>query len=118
SCVAGSAFTACLRLLPRNRPVAPRHVPDERSVEPLRHEVDAMGAARPAAGEAEQAHEAPGPQAMAGDGLIGIFRAGGEMAARIADEAGKGELVEPHQPGAEKASGRLRPGAGPVARAA
>src|SRR5690606_11528451 len=75
-----------------------------------------MGAARPAAGEAEQAHEAAGPQAVAGDGLVGVFGACREMAARIADETGQGELVEPHERGADDAPRRLRPRAGPVAR--
>jgi hypothetical protein len=53
-----------------------------------------MRAKRPAAHKAEQPHPPARPEPVPRDGLIGIFGAGRQMAAGIADEAGEGQLVE------------------------
>src|SRR5690606_17048514 len=74
-----------------------------------------MRATRPAAHDAEKAHPTTGPKPVSGDGFIGIFRTGGEMAAMVANEARKGELVEAHQASAEQAPARPLPRALPVA---
>ena len=51
---------------------------------------------------------------MPGDGLIGIFRTGRQMAAGIADEAGKRQLVQAHEAGAEEAARGFAERAGEV----
>src|SRR5690606_13179055 len=82
----------------------------------LRHRIDTMRAARPAAHEAEQPHPTSGPKAMAGNRLIGVFGTGGEMPAGIAHESGKRELIKPDERRAHDPPRRLGPGAGPVSR--
>ena len=42
----------------------------------------------------EQAHPAAGPQAVAGNRLIGIFRTGRQVSAGVADEIGERQLIE------------------------
>ena len=71
----------------------------------IQRDVDAMRAARSAAYDPKQPHPTAGPQAVTGNGLIGILRASRQVAAGIADETGKRQLIETHECGAKKASG-------------
>jgi hypothetical protein len=88
----------------------PRCPPHEPGAEIFGHIVDAVGAARAAATDPEQRHPSSVPQPVPGDGLIGIFRTGRQMAAGIADEPGERELIQTHQPGAQQPSRRFPPG--------
>lgn len=101
-------------LLP-DPPISPGKIPVVAICEPLRHRIDAMCTAWPTAHHAEQAHPSPGPQAVARYRLVGIFRAGRQMPAGIADEARQRQLVEPDKRCACDAARRLAPWAGPVA---
>src|SRR5690606_30654986 len=65
--------------------------------------------------DAEQPHPTTGPKPVSGDSLIGIFRAGGKVAAMVANEARKCELVEAHQASADQAPARPLPPPLPVA---
>ena len=73
-----------------------------------------MRPARPAAHNPEQPHPAARPKPVPRDGLIGIFRTGRQVAAGIADEAGKGELVKAHEARADEAAGGFAERAGEV----
>ena len=88
---------------------------EERGASASRHPVDPVRAAGPAAHDPEQRHPAAGPQPVAGDRLMRVFRAGRQMPAAIADEAGQRQLVEPHERRAQDPAGRLGPRARPVA---
>lgn len=103
--------------LPRfaHTPIAPWHVPDITLVQCGRHGVMTMGAAWPAAHEPEQSHPPAGPQAIAGYGFIGILGTGRQMPAGIADETGKGQLVQPDESRPEEPPRGLPPRAAPVA---
>src|SRR5215469_12391651 len=61
---------------------------------PLRYEVEAVGAEWMAAQQARQRHPASGPQAESPDRLLDVGRAGWQMAALVADEAGKRIAIE------------------------
>ena len=74
-----------------------------------------MRATGTATADPKQAHPAAGPQTVAGDRFMCVFRAGWHMPAGIADEAGERQLIEPDQRRAEQAPRRLRPRARPVA---
>lgn len=97
-------------------PKAPGHIPNETPVQCGRDRIQPMCAARPAANKPEETHPASGPQAIAGDGFVSIFRAGGNMAAGISNKSGQGELVEPDQPCSQQASWCFPPGSLPVTR--
>ena len=66
--------------------VAPRRIPVRAGAAPARHAVDARRAPRLAAHQTRERHPATGPQAVAVERLVGIFRAGRQMAAMEADE--------------------------------
>ncbi|MDR6632415.1 hypothetical protein J2X72_001199 [Phyllobacterium sp. 1468] len=97
-------------------PKAPGHIPYEPTVQFGRDRIQPICAARPAAYKAEEAHPASRPQAIPGDGFVGIFRAGGNMAAGISNKTGQRQLVEPDQPCSQQASRCLPPGSLPVTR--
>jgi hypothetical protein len=97
-------------------PKAPGHIPYEPPVQYGRHRIQTVGAAGPAANKTEETHPASSPQAMAGDGFVGIFRAGGNMAAGISNKSGQGKLIEPDQPCPQQTSWCFPPGTLPVTR--
>ena len=84
---------------PADRAVTPWRVPAIAVGKRLGNPVDAMRAPRAAARDAKQAHPAAGPETMAGYRLVGIFRAGRQVPAGVADEARQGQLVQPHNRG-------------------
>ena len=108
----GSA--ASFPALSADMPVSPRQKPQVKRIEFFRHAVYAAGAERAAACDAEQPHPAARPQSMARNRLIRILGAGRQMAACISDEAGQGELVQPHECRADEAAGSLPPRAGVI----
>ncbi len=111
----GMSLSASVIVRSMEAPETPRRVPFQFRRENFRHIVDPICPAWPAAHEAEQPHPAARPKPMPRNRLIGIFRTGRQMAAGIADKAGKGQLIEAHKAGAEEAAGGFSERAGEVA---
>jgi len=88
-------------------PVSPRHIPPPARVQRLRHRIEAGCSARPATADAKQGQKTAGPKAMTCNRLIAILRACRQVAAGLADNAGKGQLVEPNEAHAEKSARRF-----------
>src|SRR5262245_14619999 len=98
------------------RPEAPGRIPPQTDVEVSRYGVEPARSTRTAPEHAKRAEQSPGPQTMASDRLIGIFGTRRKVAAGIADETGKGQLIQAYQPCSEEASWSFRPSATPISR--
>ena len=90
-------------------PIAPRHEPPVAAVELLWHAVDPVCSIGAAADHSKQRHPASGPQTVAGNRLIGIFRTGGQMAAMLPNQARQCKLICAHQECTQYAPRRLAP---------
>jgi len=97
-----------------DRPVAPasispRQVPARTARQGLRNEVQSRRPQRMAAAEARERHPPAGPQAEARQRLVGIFRAGRQVAAMVADQRGEGVSVDLYQHAAATTRGAGEP---------
>lgn len=108
-------LTLCGRMAP-DLPVSPRREPPIAPFQFHRNAIDAMSSPGAAAHHPEQAHPASGPHAVAGDGLVGIFRAGRHVAAMLADQTGQRDLIRADKRSTEQAARCLAPGTIEVAR--
>ena len=79
-------------------PVAPRRVPAGFRRRFLADKIEPRGAAGAAAADAGESHPAAGPEAVAGDRLVGIVGARRQVPAVAADQARKRELLGADQP--------------------
>src|SRR5690242_19869351 len=78
--------------------IGPRLIPGRAFGQRFGHEIDSMGAERPAAADPGQPDPAPRPESMPLDRLVRIFGAGRHVAALAADEAGEAQLIAPDGP--------------------
>jgi len=97
-----------------DRPVAPasispRQVPARTARQGPRNEVQSRRPQGMAAAEARERHPPAGPQAEARQRLVGIFRAGRQVAAMVADQRREGVSVDLYQHAAGTTGGAGEP---------
>jgi hypothetical protein len=88
-----SKGSGCVDAAPTAKP--PRQTPSRAGWRPLRHVVDPGGPPRLAAQQPRQRHPAAAPQTESLDCLVGVHRAGRQMAAVVADQRRQGVLIDP-----------------------
>lgn len=95
-------------------PITPRKIPSHAMIKFTRDRIKTVSAEWSTSHNAEKPHPAATPQAMTGNCLIGIFRTGWHVTARIAYERRQGQLVKPHKACAKQPTGRPAPRIGEI----